>query len=75
MYRHVPICLHEPTAPAWLVPPSEAPENTEPLRAEAPADIRQDLVDRVRSQIAAGTYETPEKWQVALARLLGEVQA
>ena len=32
--------------------------------------IRQDLVDRVRKEIAAGTYDTPEKWDAALDRLL-----
>ena len=32
--------------------------------------IRHDLVARVRREIAAGTYDTPEKLDVALARLL-----
>ena len=32
--------------------------------------IRSELVERVRREIAAGTYETPEKWQAALDRLL-----
>ena len=35
-----------------------------------PAGIRTDLVERVRAEIAAGTYDTPEKWQAALDRLL-----
>ncbi len=36
-------------------------------------DIRQDLVNRIRSQIAAGTYETPDKLGVAMDRLLDEI--
>lgn len=36
-------------------------------------EIREDLVQRIRAQIAAGTYETPEKLQVALDRLLDEI--
>jgi hypothetical protein len=32
-------------------------------------EIRLDLVRRVRAEIAAGTYDTPEKWEVALDRL------
>jgi hypothetical protein len=36
--------------------------------------IRGELVDRVRREIAAGTYETPEKWQAALDRLFDCVE-
>jgi negative regulator of flagellin synthesis FlgM len=36
-------------------------------------DIRQDRVDAIRAQIAAGTYETPEKLDIALDRLLDEI--
>lgn len=36
-------------------------------------DIRQDRVDQIRAQIAAGTYETDEKMQAALGRLLDEI--
>jgi negative regulator of flagellin synthesis FlgM len=32
-------------------------------------DIRQELVDRVRAEIAAGTYETPEKLDAAVEGL------
>lgn len=31
--------------------------------------IRVELVARVRREIAAGTYDTPEKWELALERL------
>ena len=37
-------------------------------------EIRHDLVARVRRQIAAGTYETPEKWQEALDRLADDLK-
>ena len=36
-------------------------------------DIRQDRVDAIRAQIAAGTYETDEKIQTAVERLLDEI--
>jgi len=36
-------------------------------------DIRQDRVNEIRAQIAAGTYETEGKLEVALDRLLDEI--
>lgn len=36
-------------------------------------EIRHERVEEVRRQIAAGTYETPEKLDVALDRLLDEL--
>jgi hypothetical protein len=39
-----------------------------PLPDEPP--IRVDLVRRVRQAIAEGAYETPERWQGALERLM-----
>jgi negative regulator of flagellin synthesis FlgM len=36
-------------------------------------DIRQDRVDAIRAQIAAGTYETPAKLDIAVSRLLDEI--
>jgi len=50
---------------------SEAAEALE--RARQVPEIRADLVARVRAEIAAGTYETPEKLQIALDRLLDEI--
>jgi hypothetical protein len=37
-------------------------------------EIRTDLVERVRREIAAGVYETPEKWDIALQRLLERLE-
>lgn len=36
-------------------------------------DVRQDVVDRVREQIANGSYETPEKVDAALDELLQDL--
>lgn len=36
-------------------------------------EIRQERVDEVRRQIAAGVYETPEKLEIALDRLMDEL--
>jgi hypothetical protein len=49
-----------------LEPPSTSPETG--------ADIRHDLVERVRREIAAGAYDTPQKWQAALDRLLDRLE-
>jgi negative regulator of flagellin synthesis FlgM len=37
------------------------------------SDVRTDLVNRLRSEIAAGTYETPERLDGALDRLLNQL--
>jgi hypothetical protein len=44
------------------------------LRPQEPADIRADLVERVRREIAAGTYDTDEKLHEALERLLEQIE-
>ncbi len=60
MYRHGPACLENPVSQAepWVFP-----------EAERSGDMRGELVERVRQEIAAGTYETPERWEAALDRL------
>jgi hypothetical protein len=40
----------------------------------ASTDIRAALVARVRREIEAGTYDTPEKWEAALDRLLERLE-
>jgi hypothetical protein len=45
-------------------------DNTDNARPPEDRPVRQELVERVRQEIAAGTYETPEKLEIALARLL-----
>jgi negative regulator of flagellin synthesis FlgM len=36
-------------------------------------EMRMDRVKQLRQQIASGTYETPEKLDIALGRLLDEI--
>jgi len=36
-------------------------------------EIRHEKVDEIRRQISAGSYESPEKLEVALDRLLNEL--
>jgi hypothetical protein len=72
MYRHGPVCLQGPVSrsrPCWG---DAAPAAL--LAEDGPAEVRWDLVARVRREIAAGTYETPEKWQAALGRLLRRLE-
>ena len=35
--------------------------------------VRSDLVNLIRSQIASGTYDTPEKMDIALERMLDQI--
>jgi negative regulator of flagellin synthesis FlgM len=42
-------------------------------RAKDVPEIRRDVVDRIRAQIAEGTYETRDKLDIALDRLLDEI--
>jgi negative regulator of flagellin synthesis FlgM len=43
------------------------------VRAAESGEVRHELVNQIRDQIAAGTYETPEKLNIALDRLLDEI--
>jgi len=42
-------------------------------QAQAVPEIRQDRVAAIRAQIAEGTYETPERLEIAVERLLDEI--
>ena len=42
-------------------------------QAKGVPEIRQDVVDRIRGQIADGTYETQDKLDIALDRFLDEI--
>jgi len=42
-------------------------------KAADTGDIRTDLVNSIRQQIAAGTYDTPDKMDAALSRLLDQI--
>ncbi len=69
-----------PAAPTTSTPAARGADQVEiSAAAEAAAqvsetgEIRADLVTRIRSEIAAGTYETPAKLDAALDRLLDEL--
>ena len=43
------------------------------IQAAETGEVRQELVDRIRAEIAEGTYETVEKLDLAVQRLLDEI--
>jgi negative regulator of flagellin synthesis FlgM len=43
------------------------------LQAAEGGHVRTDLVNLIRGQIAAGTYDTPEKMDIAMERLLDQI--
>ena len=80
MQTHGPSCLEGPISGtrAWW---QQAADSIVERRAggdpgdDGPSEgFRADLVARVREAIAAGTYDTPEKWEMALDRLLQELE-
>ena len=79
MRHHGPSCLDGPVSRThdwWSTP---TPDHPEPAQdpSRAPADdpeIRRHLVEQIRREIALGTYETPERWDVALDRLLRHLE-
>ncbi len=56
-----------------ISPAAEAAIQAAETGAAESGEIRSDLVARVRGEIASGTYETPEKLDAALDRLLDEI--
>jgi hypothetical protein len=81
MLTHGPKCLAAPKSRRWWSENhlsemwAEPQGNTavqdsnEPVSLEDP-DIRTELVERIRREIAAGTYETQERWNAALDKLM-----
>jgi hypothetical protein len=75
MQTHSPNTLEGPVTweRSWWPRPGEAaPADPPPAPPRDPDIIRTELVERARRDIAAGTYDTPEKWELALRRLLEE---
>ena len=70
MYRHAPVWANSPVPAVrwWVGPTPEAPaDEASALRPPAnAAEVRHDLVARVRLEIVAGTYDTEERWEAAL---------
>jgi hypothetical protein len=73
MHRHGSSCLKGPVTldRPWWARPSRKPR---PRATTQAADIRTELVARVRREIAAGTYDTPQRWDAALDRLARSLQ-
>jgi hypothetical protein len=71
MQTHLPDCLKGPITGERSWWPRTAEEEFAADQAPSLDDpnIRADLVRRIRAEIAAGTYDTPEKWEAALDRL------
>jgi hypothetical protein len=72
MNAHGPGCLPGPITrdPDWW----SVPAGSDSLTNVEDVSIRQALVDRVRREIAAGTYDTPEKLDAALEELLRRLE-
>jgi Anti-sigma-28 factor, FlgM len=74
MYWHSPVGLRGPATRArtwWNIQADGAPRvgNT----AVVVEEIRADLVARIRQEIAEGRYDTADKWDVALDRLMARM--
>jgi negative regulator of flagellin synthesis FlgM len=61
------------SAPSTVDQVDISPAAEAAAQANETGGIRGDLVARVRSEIAAGTYETAEKLDAAVDRLLNEI--
>jgi hypothetical protein len=80
MHEHGPNCMEGPIrgSDAWwrglarLPEPATAPAKATRTKSSKTEEtgIREQLVARIRSEIEAGTYDTPKKWEAALDRLL-----
>jgi hypothetical protein len=76
MQTHNPSCLEGPISGTreWWRTVHDNEMTPSPERDIEPL-FRAALVERIRREIAAGTYETPEKWEKALDRLLRRLEA
>ena len=85
MHEHGPDELGGPVrgSAAWWQATATAPEPEAdvPPAAEQPkkkrkdaAPIRTELVERIKNEIAAGAYDTLEKWEAALDGLLDRLE-
>lgn len=82
---HSPQGINSPHAPfrGHAAGQTSAPQGTDrvdispaaeaAVRATEGGEVRHELVNQIRAQIAAGTYETPDKLNVAVERLLDEI--
>ncbi len=78
MHTHSPSCLEGPVSGKrewWrtVMDPMNQPIHESKGEAKEPL-FRAALVEQVRREIAAGTYDTPEKWEIALDRMLTRLE-
>jgi hypothetical protein len=73
-YHQIATCLEGSTPPNRLAGLFARPEEPPTNLPEPADDIRRDLVERVRREIAAGTYDTSDKWEAALERLADDLE-
>lgn len=66
MFQHGPTCLKGPRT-------KQRPAFRTRRESKADAAFRADLVARVRREIADGVYETAEKLDIALERMLARI--
>ena len=64
-----------PQSDTWLgVDELELSQEAETVsRVQDLPDLRADRVAQIRAEIASGVYETPEKLEIAVGRLLDEI--
>lgn len=67
MFQHGPTCLKGPRS-------RKRSQWRQPVEHQDDVNFRADLVARIRREIAEGTYDTPEKMEIALDRLLGRLE-
>ena len=66
MSIHLPSQLNGPRKSAQSSQRKNSPFRNDP-------EFRKALVERIKKEIAEGTYETEEKWEIELSRLLGSM--
>jgi hypothetical protein len=67
MIHHGPTCLKGPRTK------KRSAFRRQRTESKADASFRADLVARVRREIARGIYETPEKLEIAIERMLARM--
>jgi len=72
--RWWPRAIEERMDEARTSPRNRRNRNEDAVPRVSDPDIRADLVLRVRREIAAGTYDTPDKWEMALDQLFDSLE-
>jgi hypothetical protein len=75
MHTHTRSCLEGPVSQTrqWW---RDLDLNDDPLTSNKKEPMfRAALVEQIRREIAAGNYDTPQKWEIALDRLMDRLEA